>query len=91
MSEFKKPKTVVVNRRYDGYDVYVGRPTIWGNPFVVGKDGNREEVIDKYRKWAVKQPHLMKNLYRLKGKRIACWCTPEPCHADVLAELADRS
>jgi hypothetical protein len=37
-----------------GSDVYVGRPSKWGNPFVIGRDGSREEVIAKYRAWIVR-------------------------------------
>jgi hypothetical protein len=81
--------TKVVNKRNSGlYQVYVGRPSKWGNPFVLGKDGNREEVIAKYRAWIVTQPQLMASLPELKGKILACWCAPLSCHADVLAELA---
>ena len=43
------------------YDVYIGRPSKWGNPFRIGPDGNREEVIRKYRDWIGKQPELLKS------------------------------
>lgn len=79
------------------YDVYVGRgpdPKTgiigrWGNPFVVGKDGTRAEVIRKYREWIVTQPDLMEALPELKGLRLGCWCRPKSCHGEVLAELAN--
>ena len=35
---------------------YIGRPSIWGNPFVIGKDGTRGEVIEKYERWLLRQP-----------------------------------
>lgn len=42
----------VVNRKtYRGKSVYVGRPSVLGNPFVIGKDGDRPAVIFKYRRW----------------------------------------
>lgn len=71
--------------------VYVGRPTKWGNPFVVGKDGTREEVIAKYRAWLRNHPDLTLLLIvkELRGKDLACWCAPEACHADVLLKLAN--
>ena len=59
------------------------------NPFVLGRDGSRDEVIAKYRAWIVTQPALMSALHELRGKDLICWCAPESCHADVLAELAN--
>jgi len=70
--------------------VYVGRPSKWGNPFVIGRDGSRDEVIAKYRAWILRQPALMAALHELCGKDLVCWCAPERCHADVLIELANR-
>ena len=68
--------------------IYVGRPTKWGNPYKIGVDGNREEVIAKYREW------LKKKLEEdpLKGKDLACWCPlNKPCHADVILEFLKES
>ena len=71
--------------------VYVGRPSKWGNPFVIGRDGSRDEVIiAKYRAWIVRQPALMAALHELRGKNLVCWCAPERCHAEALIELANR-
>jgi len=70
--------------------VYVGRPSKWGNPFVIGRDGSRDEVIAKYRAWIVQQPALMAALPELRAKSLICWCSPNRCHADVLIELANR-
>lgn len=67
--------------------VYVGRPGPWGNPFVIGKDGDRDEVIEKYRAYILEQPDLIRKLSTLYGKNLICWCAPLPCHADVLVEL----
>lgn len=69
--------------------IYVGRPSIWGNPFVIGKDGTRNEVIEKYRQKLLDSPYLMSQLDHLKGRDLLCWCAPLPCHADVLLELAN--
>jgi hypothetical protein len=69
--------------------VYVGRPTKWGNPFVIGRDGTRDQVITKYRAWIMTQPALLAALPELRGKHLVCWCAPEACHADVLIELAN--
>lgn len=81
-------RTTVVTK-WVAYDVFIGRPSKWGNPFVIGHDGTREEVIAKYRAWVVQQPTLMRDLHELQGKRLACFCKPAACHGDVLAEFAD--
>jgi hypothetical protein len=81
--------TKVVHCKRESFDVYIGRPSKWGNPFQIGRDGTREEVIAKYRAWIVQQPALMAALPELEGKVLACWCAPKACHGDVLAELAN--
>ena len=70
--------------------VYVGRPSKWGNRFVIGRDGSRDEVIAKYRAWIVQQPALMAALPELRNKDLVCWCAPNRCHGEVLIELANR-
>jgi hypothetical protein len=80
----------VVKMRAD-HDVYVGRPSKWGNPFVIGRDGDRREVVRKYREWLLTQPELLAALPELRDKVLACWCAPLPCHADVLVELANAT
>lgn len=81
--------TSVVHCKRAPFDVYIGRPSIWGNPFAIGRDGTREQVIAKYRDWVQRQPELMAQVHLLRGKRLACWCAPQACHGDVLAELAE--
>lgn len=71
--------------------VYVGRPTKWGNPFVIGRDGTREEVIAKFEAYLRRSPTLMAAAQReLKGKDLTCWCAPLPCHAQVLMLIANE-
>lgn len=90
--------TTVVNMRREKYDVYIGRPSKWGNPFTHHRVsstlaqwqvGSREEAIAKYREWIQTQPILMAALEELRGKRLGCYCAPFSCHGHVLAELAD--
>ena len=83
-------KTQVVHCKKQPYDVYIGRPSKWGNPFSIGVDGTREEVIAKYAAWIVKQPELMGALDELKGKVLGCWCKPRACHGDILVQLAEK-
>ena len=81
---------LVVNRRNKvPYDVYVGRPTKLGNPFVIGRDGSREQVVEKYEIWLDTQPRLLADLPELRGQVLGCWCDPLPCHAHVLARRAN--
>src|SRR4051812_27107998 len=88
-------RTTVVNiARGEACDLYIGRPGkgqdgVWGNPFVIGRDGDRATVIAKYERWLQTQPQLLARLPELKGKRLGCFCHPAPCHGDVLARLAD--
>ncbi len=83
--------TTVVNKRTDQYDVYIGRGSIWGNPFVMGKDGTRDEVVAKYRWYFEHSPSLRSRVHELQGKRLGCFCKPAACHGDVLAEAADAT
>ncbi|MEW2635428.1 DUF4326 domain-containing protein [Streptomyces sp. NPDC048389] len=82
--------------------VYVGRPMFQGgwrlhghllaNPFKVGKDGSADEVVARYEDWLTGRPALLeRELPALRGKVLGCWCADgQPCHARVLAALADR-
>jgi hypothetical protein len=86
------------------FDVYIGRfhsgipahmQGNWGNPFQIGEDGNRQEVIDKYRVWLyerlMKDSELWERIHSLLGgKRLGCFCAPQACHGDVLAGVADQ-
>jgi hypothetical protein len=87
-------KTTIVHCGRDEYDVYIGRPSKWGNPFshklvslAEYKVESRAEAIEKYREWIKTQPHLLDSLEELRGKRLGCWCRPKLCHGDVLLEL----
>lgn len=80
----------VVNVGRDKFDVYIGRGSKWGNRFVIGRDGNRDDVIKKYREWIMKNDELMKCLIELKDKVLGCYCKPLACHGDVLVELCEE-
>jgi hypothetical protein len=71
--------------------VYVGRPTVWGNPFTIGKDGTRSEVLERYEGYLRYNPGLIKKIKKeLKGKHLVCWCAPKSCHADILLRIANE-
>ncbi|MGD2072133.1 MAG: DUF4326 domain-containing protein [Candidatus Thorarchaeota archaeon] len=82
--------TRVVHCKKEPYDIYIGRPSKWGNPFKIGQDGTRTEVISKYRNWVKAQPNLMNSLHELVDKTLGCWCKPKACHGDVLVELVKK-
>ena len=81
--------TTVVNVREDDWDVFIGRGGQWGNPFRIGRDGTREDVINKYREWILNQPKLLSQLSILKDKTLGCHCKPLACHGDVLVQLVE--
>lgn len=67
--------------------VYIGRGSKWGNPFVIGKNGDRQHCIELYETYVRSNPVLMAALPELKDKVLVCYCAPLPCHGDVLIRL----
>lgn len=100
-------KTAVVNMKGHRGDpayadvIYLGRGVRRGgwdlpasplaNPFTIGPDGTRDEVIAKYRAHLLSRPDLLALIPPLRGRRLGCWCAPKSCHADVIAEFADKT
>lgn len=90
--------TRVVHCRREPYDVYIGRPSIWGNPWsskpsVIARYhvATRLEAIEAFEKWLRSNPQIMsKAKHELRGKVLGCFCVPRPCHGDVLARVADE-
>lgn len=91
--------TRIQRKRTKGYTtppntIYVGRPTIFGNPFSL-KEYSREEAYSKYR-WYVTvrmstSPEFRKQINSLRGKNLSCFCPEgEKCHADILIELSNK-
>ncbi|WP_440955889.1 DUF4326 domain-containing protein [Methanosarcina sp. Mfa9] len=71
--------------------ITIDRTTKWGSPFAIGKDGSREEVLQKHRDYLRKRPDLLRAIPgELSGKVLVCWCWPEQCHGDILAYLANN-
>lgn len=71
--------------------IYIGRPSKWGNPFEIGKDGDRDEVVDKYAAYLFSNRELFHAAKtELKGKSLVCFCAPKKCHGDVLYWVANN-
>lgn len=77
---------------------YVGRPSPLGNPFVIGPDGSRGDVVSKYRNWLGghrNDANVKAELLKLYGMaqhgplELICWCAPQSCHADVIKEALE--
>lgn len=81
----------VAAARADGTLVRVDRRTRWGNPYRIGRDGTRAEVIRRYATYVLTRSDLLADLPHLRGRVLACWCAPAPCHAEVLRDLADQA
>lgn len=82
---------IVVNKHHQPYDVYIGRGSTLGNPYVMDDAENtRDTVIRKYRLhlWReIKAGRITTDYLRsLQGKRLGCYCAPKPCHGDVIVK-----
>ena len=70
----------------------IDRRSIFGNPFLLGRY-SREESILQYSVWFYRQleyrPEFVKAVKKLRGKALGCWCTPLPCHGDVIIEYLE--
>jgi hypothetical protein len=90
-------KALVVHCKRSPFDVYIGRPSQWGNQFshlassaAKFRVSTREEAIVAYEEWFLGQPKLVaKAKLLLRGKVLGCWCKPLACHGDVLAKIAN--
>lgn len=91
-------ETKVVHIKKEPYDVYIGRPSIWGNPYSHKEDTlaefkvrDRKESIEKFEKYLTSNKELMEKVKELKGKTLGCWCHPLSCHGDILKKYADAA
>jgi len=85
---------VVVNIKGNDYDEYIGRGSIFGNPYEIGIDGTRSEVIARYEKWfkhLLKDPIFRRELAKLKGKKLGCFCHPLRCHGEIIVKYLNET
>ena len=89
----------IVHCKKEKYDIYIGRPSKWGNPYshknntiVKYKVSSRKEAIEAYKIWITEGDgmYLLNDLFELKNKTLGCWCKPSSCHGDILKELIDN-
>lgn len=72
--------------------LYVGRPTDYGNPFKIGPDGNRDDVIRKFTEWWLHDDRTAlrkRAVIECRDKILLCWCFPDRCHANVIADYVN--
>lgn len=79
------------------YDVYIGRTinnpnwhlkdSIWHNPYRITSTQTRDDVIRLYEEYLLTKPELLIQLPNLSGCTLGCWCSPEPCHGNVIIKL----
>lgn len=77
---------------YCGRTVGVFHASPLANPFHIGKDGTREEAIEKYKIWITEKmlsgdENILQALENARGKVLVCWCYPEACHASCIEEI----
>lgn len=73
---------------------YPKESSIFCNPYKIGKDGNRENVIKMYKNYILSKidnsEEFKNKLLQLKGKNLGCWCYPEACHGDILLDIINQ-
>ena len=90
-------RTQVVHCKTSPYDVMIDRRTIYGNPFVMGRDGDRDQVIEKCRLWLLgvlpapdgRMAPTHDQIEMLRGLRLGCWCKPKACHGDLYVAILE--
>lgn len=82
--------TKVVNiKNYDGDYIYIGRGSVWGNPFTVARYG-RKRCLELYEKYFRNSPVLMADVIKLDGEVLGCYCKPKPCHGDIIIKIIEE-
>ena len=83
--------------------IYIGRGSALGNPYVIGKDGTRDEVCDKYEEWFIKQVasegstaffrqlEIIRDQARDGYASLGCFCKPQRCHGDFIKQYIEEN
>ena len=84
------PRVLNLRRDRVGHcDLFIGRGSPWGNPFRIGRDGDRSAVLRRHERWLRDQHHLLRRIGELRGRNLVCFCAPLGCHGHLLLRLAN--
>ena len=75
---------------YIGRNRFRGQTSVLGNPYEIGRDGDRNEVVEKFERWAPTKPHIMAAIAALRGRDLACYCVPDRCHGEFILRVANQ-
>jgi len=99
INKMKEGETVVLNMNTNFHAMkwakdnnrfqQIDRWSDWGNPFLIGGDGNRDTVCESFKVYFNLKLELNQKVKQLKGKALGCHCYPLRCHGDHLKQLAD--
>jgi len=87
------PKVLNIYKHNTVNAVIISRPSKWGNPFIIGKDGDRDECVYKYIQYLASDPRAPTSeeiIRELRGRDLACYCAPKKCHGDILIRIANE-
>lgn len=86
--------TKIVNLKKEEFDIYIGRGSIYGNPYECGKDGTLDDVLSRYEKWLdflLLDQIFQREFNNLKGKSLGCFCKPKKCHGDIILKKLNEN
>lgn len=86
----RKRQTTAVNMSREPHDIYIGRGSMFGNPYEIGAGMTREQSLECYLRHLEENPGIISEACKLKGLRLGCFCKPLACHGDILARIAER-
>lgn len=82
----------IVHCKRESYDIYIGRPTLLGNPYRINQFMTRERSIELFETYARARidtdSQFKQAILATHGKRLGCWCSPLACHGDIIEKLA---
>lgn len=91
----------IVNVKTEKADIMIDRTSILGNPFHIGRDGTREQVIQKYRSYLwnciqvidelnrILDVDILNTIAKKEELKLGCHCKPEPCHGDIVLKAIE--
>lgn len=90
VTQYIPPETKIVNVKFQDCDVYCAGNSKWHNPYVIGRDGDRNQVIEKFATHLIKTG-LIDQIEELRGKVLGCHCRPQRCHLDVIVDILEET